>query len=234
MYGVAGALSSRRETPLFPPALSPVSGNEANDGLEVTGRSHKEVPMTQHRLLQALTLASLTTLLAGAAGCSQGQGPTEPASVNASAASKSLASSLDKSHGGRNGSDDPAGDDHRGAQGGGTQAPGTDDPNGDRHGGRNGGGNQGGQQGGQHPPRGSELEGAVTAVDPAAGLVTLAGGKKIAVNAQTAFDRRGDLFTLAKLAGAVTAGKHVRAEAHGTLQADGSLLATTIKAEIDR
>ncbi len=186
--------------------------------------------MTQHRLLQALTLASLTTLLVGADGCSQGQGPTEPASLNATAASKSLASSLDKSHGGRNGSDDPAGDDH-----GGTQAPGTDDPNGDRHGGRNGGGNQGGQQGGhQRPPRGSELEGAVTAVDPAAGLVTLASGKKIAVNAQTAFDRRGDLLTLAKVADAVAAGKHVRAEAHGTLQADGSLLATTIKAEIDR
>lgn len=181
--------------------------------------------MTQHRLLQALTLASLTTLLAGAAGCSQGQGPTEPSSLNAPAASKSLASSLDKSHGGRNGSDDPAGDDH---QGGGTQAPGTDDPNGDRHGGRNQG-NQG--QGGQ---RGSELEGAVTAADPAAGLVTLARGKKIAVNAQTAFDRRGDLLTLAKVADAVAAGKHVRAEAHGTLQADGSLLATTIKVEIGR
>ena len=191
--------------------------------------------MNSHRLLQSLTLVSVTTLLLGAAGCSQGQSPTEPSSLSAPATSKSRASSLDKSHGGRNGSDDPAGDDHGGAQGGGTQAPGTDDPNGDRHGGRNGGGNQGGQQGGhQHPPRGSELEGSVTAVDPAAGLVTLASGKKIAVNAQTVFDRRGDLFTLAKLADAVAAGKHVRAEAHGTLQADGSLLATTIKAEIDR
>ncbi|HEY0557068.1 MAG TPA: hypothetical protein VGG20_22625, partial [Thermoanaerobaculia bacterium] len=70
--------------------------------------------MNSHRLLQSLTLVSVTTLLLGAAGCSQGQSPTEPSSLSAPATSKSLAASLDKSHGGRNGSDDPAGDDHQG------------------------------------------------------------------------------------------------------------------------
>jgi hypothetical protein len=188
--------------------------------------------MTRQNLIQALTLASLTTLIVAASGCSQGQSPTEP-SASSSAASKSLVSS-EKRHG----ADDPAGDDHGGTQAGGNQGGGADDPNGDRHGGRNQGGNQGGNQGNQggqpRTPRGVEREGAVTAVDQAAGTLTLAGGKVIAVTAQTTFDRRGDLFTLAKTADAVTAGKHVRAEGRGTLQPNGSLLATTLKVEIDR
>jgi hypothetical protein len=178
--------------------------------------------MTRLRTLQTATLLSLSTLLLGLAGCSQGQSPTEPASLNASVAAKSLAATPDKSHGGsgRGGSDDPAGDDHRGGQTGG-----ADDPAGHHHGGRNG------DQ--QRPPQaGAELEGAVATVDLSAGTVALAGGKRIAVNAQTRFDPKGDLFTLATLADAVTAGKRVRVEARGTLQAGGSLLATTIKAEI--
>jgi hypothetical protein len=181
--------------------------------------------MAQRRFLQVLTLLSLSTLVLGASGCSQGHSPTEPESLNASVGPKSLSASLDKRHGGsgRGGSDDPAGDDH------GTQGRGADDPAGDDHGGRNGG-NGGGQQ---RPPRAVELQGVVTAVDQAAGTVTLASGKRIVVNGQTQFDRRGDLISLTKLADAVAAGKHPRAEARGTLQADGSLLAKTIKAEID-
>jgi hypothetical protein len=182
--------------------------------------------MTRHNLIQALTLASLTTLIAATSGCSQGQSPTEP-SASASVASKSLVSS-EKRHG----ADDPAGDDRGGTQTGGTQTGGADDPIGDRHGGRNQGGNQGG--GNQRAPRGAEREGAVTAVDQAAGTLTLAGGKVIAVNAQTTFDRRGDLVTLPAAANAVTAGQHVRAEGRGTVQANGSLLAKTLKVEIDR
>jgi len=184
--------------------------------------------MAQRRFLQVLTLLSLSTLVLGASGCSQGHSPTEPEGLNASAGAKSLAASSDKrgGGGGRGGSDDPAGDNH------GNQGRGTDDPAGDDHGGRNGGngGNGGGQQ---RPPRAVELEGVVTAVDQAAGTVTLASGKRIVVNGQTQFDRRGDLVSLAKLADAVAAGKHPRAEARGTLQADGSLLAKTVKAEID-
>jgi hypothetical protein len=183
--------------------------------------------MTRLRTLQTATLLSLSTLLLDLAGCSQGQSPTEPAGLNASVAAKSLSAAPDKSHGGsgRGGSDDPAGDDHRDGQTGGTQTGGADDPAGHHRGDRNG------DQ--QRPPRaGSELEGAVATVDVSAGTVALAGGKRIAVNAQTRFDPKGDLFTLATLADAVTAGKRVRVEARGTLQASGSLLATTVKAEI--
>jgi hypothetical protein len=53
------------------------------------------------------------------------------------------------------------------------------------------------------------------------------------VNGQTQWNRRGDLFTLQQVAAAVAAGKPTRAEARGTRQADGSLLAQTIKAEVD-
>jgi hypothetical protein len=190
--------------------------------------------MAQRRLLQVLTLLSLSTLIVGVSGCSQGHGPTEPESLSSSAAPKSLSASPGRSHGGsgRGGSDDPAGDDHGG------QGNGADDPAGDDHGGRNGGhrgdGNGGGNHGQQQrPPRAGELEGAVATVDPAANTVTLASGKRIVVNGQTQFDRRGDLFSLSKLADAVAAGKRARAEGRGALQADGSLLAKTIKVEID-
>jgi hypothetical protein len=196
--------------------------------------------MTQRRFLQVLTLLSLSTLTLGAAGCSQGHSPTEPESLSASSATKSLAASPGKRHG----ADDPAGDDSGGNNHGGTQGPGIDDPAGDDHGGTQGPGTddpagddhgnhggRGGQQ--QRPPRGAgELEGTVTTVDPAAGTLTLAGGKKIAVDGQTQWNRRGDLFSLQAVADAVAAAKPTRAEARGTRRADGVLLAQTIKAEI--
>lgn len=175
--------------------------------------------MIRLRLPFALTLAALSTLALGAAGCSSGQSPTEPARLDAGTKSASLDVK-------RHGADDPAGDDHGGQQGGG-----ADDPAGDDHGGR------------QRPPapaptprpaRGQELEGAVTAVDAGAQLLTLAGGKRIAVTAQTQWNARGDLTTLGQVAASVAAGKTTRAEARGTRRADGALVAQTIKVEVGR
>lgn len=164
--------------------------------------------MTRFRLLPTLTLLSLSTL---AFGCSNRQSPTEPA-FDTPVAAKSLAVSQDKRHG----ADDPAGDDH------GQQGQGVDDPAGDDHGGRQGRP--------QRPARAGQAEGAVASVN--AGSLVLAGGQRIAVNGQTQWNRRGDLFSLQQVAAAVTAGKPTRAEARGTRQADGSLLAQTVKAEV--
>jgi len=169
--------------------------------------------MIRFRLLPTLTLLSLSTLAFGAVGCSNGQSPTEPA-FDTPVTAKSLAISQDKRHG----ADDPAGDDH-----GGQQAGGADDPAGDDHGGRNGRP--------QRPVRAGQAEGTVASVD--AGSLVLAGGQRIAVSSQTQWNRRGDLFSLQQVAAAVAAGKPTRAEARGTRQADGTLLAQTIKAEVD-
>jgi hypothetical protein len=171
--------------------------------------------MIQHRFPRILTLLSLSTLVLGAMGCSNSQSPTEPASFDTPVVSKSLAVSTDKRHG----ADDPAGDDR-----GGRRGRGTDDP-------ANGG--NGGVQ--QRPPRaGVEREGAVASIDTAAGALVLAGGQRVAVNGQTQWNKRGDLFSLQQVAAAVRAGKPTRAEGSGTLQADGSLLAKTLKAEVGR
>jgi len=169
--------------------------------------------MIRFRLLPTLTLVSLSTLALGTVACSGGQSPTEPA-FDTPVAAKSLAVSQDKRHG----ADDPAGDDR-----GGQQTGGADNPAGDDHGGRNGRP--------QRPARAGQAEGAVASVD--AGSLVLAGGQRIAVNGQTQWNRRGDLFSLQQVAAAVTAGKPTRAEARGTRQADGTLLAQTIKAEVD-
>ncbi|HEY3571495.1 MAG TPA: DUF5666 domain-containing protein [Thermoanaerobaculia bacterium] len=172
--------------------------------------------MIRYRLLSTLTLLSLSTL---AVACSGGQSPTEPAFENP-AATKSLAVSQDKRHG----SDDPAGDDRGGQQ----RTGGADDPAGDDH-----GNHQGGRNGRpQRPARAAQAEGAVASVDAGSGILVLAGGQRIAVNGQTQWNRRGDLVSLPQMAAAVTAGKPTRAEARGTRQADGSLLAQTIKAEV--
>ncbi len=175
--------------------------------------------MIRYRLLPTLTLLSLSTLALGAVGCSNGQSPTEPAAFDTPAASKSLAVSTDKRHG----ADDPAGDDHGGRNGG----NGADDPAGDDHGGRNGQ-----PQRPPRPARGAELEGAVASVDVSGGVLVLASGKRIAVNGQTQWNARGDLFSLQQVAASVAAGRRTRAEARGTLQT-GGLLATTVKAEVD-
>jgi hypothetical protein len=155
-------------------------------------------------------------------GCSNGQSPTEPAALDTPVTAKSLAASAPQDK--RHGADDPAGDDH-----GGRQGRGADDPAGDDNGGRRNGGQQ------QRPPRGgAEVEGTVTAVNAASGTLVLAGGQQIAVNGQTQWNARGDLFTLKQVAAAVAAGKATRAEARGARQANGSILAQTIKAEVGR
>src|SRR3954451_7951393 len=129
---------------LFPRASRAVSACKRFRTLG--SRGNKEIPMIRLRLPFALTLAALSTLALGAAGCSGGQSPTEPARLDAGTKSASLDVK-------RHGADDPAGDDHGGRQGGG-----ADDPAGDDRGGR------------QKPPapvptprpaRGQELEGAV-------------------------------------------------------------------------
>ena len=61
----------------------------------------------------------------------------------------------------------------------------------------------------------------------------LAGGQRIVVNGQTQWDSRGDLFSLQQVAAAVNAGRPTRAEARGTVRADGALVAQTVKAEVD-
>jgi hypothetical protein len=178
---------------------------------------------TKLRFPRILTLLSLSTLVVGAAGCSNGQSPTEPASFDTPvAASSSLSVAGDKRHG----ADDPAGDDRGGRRGrGGRQGRGNDDPAGDDRGGRNG-------NNGNKPRAGTEREGVVAAVD--AGALVLASGQRIVVNGQTQWNSRGDLFSLQQVAAAVNAGKPTRAEARGTLRADGALVAQTIKAAVDQ
>ena len=148
--------------------------------------------MSRLRLPFALTLAALSTLALGAAGCSSGQSPTEPARLDAAAKSASPDAK-------RHGADDPAGDDHGGRQGAvPTIPPGT----GDDHGGRQPSPAPGPAP---RPARGQELEGAVTAVDAGAQLLTLAGGRRIALTAQTQWNSRGDLTTLKQVAASVAA-----------------------------
>ena len=175
--------------------------------------------MIRYRFLPTLTLVSLSALALGTVGCSQGQSPTEPAAFDTPVAAKSLDVSQDKRHG----ADDPAGDDR-----GGQQGRGADDPAGDDRGGQRGGGRQ-------RPPRGGqELEGKIASVDAGSGILTLAGGRRIVVNGQTQWNARGDLFSLQQVTASVTAGKPTRAQARGTRQANGDLLAQTIKAEVGR
>jgi hypothetical protein len=183
--------------------------------------------MSRIRFPRLLTLLSLSTLAFGAVGCSN-QSPTEPASFDAPAAKSLPSTAAVQDAGKRHGADDPAGDD-RGQR----RGRGADDPAGDDHGrhGR-GQGNQGNQQ--QRPPRANqELEGAVASVDTGAGALVLAGGQRIVVNGQTQWNRRGDLTSLGQVAAAVSAGRPTRVEARGSRQTDGSLLAQTIKAEVD-
>jgi len=184
--------------------------------------------MNRFRFPRLLTLVSVSALAFGAVGCSN-QSPTEPASFDDAPAAKSLSTTAGAEiTGKRHGADDPAGDDR-----GGRQGRGADDPAGDDRGGRRGRGrgqdDQGGQQ--QRPQRGAELEGTVTSVG--AGSLVLAGGQTIVVNGQTQWNRRGDLTTLDQVRAALAAGKPTRAEARGTRQANGSLVAQTLKVEVD-
>jgi hypothetical protein len=179
--------------------------------------------MNRHRVSVLLTSLSLSTLAMGAVGCSNSSSPTEPAFDEPSVAASSLSSTGDKRRG-RGGGDDPAGDNRRGRGNGNDDRRGND--------GRGRGGDDRRDDDRQHPPRaGAEFEGSVTAVN--GNTIVLAGGTRVTVNGQTQWSARGDLFTLAQVAGSVASGDPTRVEGRGTRQADGSFLAQTIKAEVD-
>ncbi|HEX7181816.1 MAG TPA: DUF5666 domain-containing protein [Thermoanaerobaculia bacterium] len=167
--------------------------------------------------LSALALASLLAL--PFAGCSEGQSPTEPMLSDLDATS-SMASVTEEARGRGRGGDDNKGDDNNNNR---NNRRGRGNRNDDRNDDRN-----------NRPQGGREFEGAVASVNAGAGTVTLAGGTRIIVNAQTQWIARGDLFSLSQIAGSLQAGDNPRVEGRGTRQADGSIVAQTIKAEDER
>ena len=204
--------------------------------------------MNPHRRLASLAALPLAAALL--VGCSQGS-PTEP-SLEQSALSVAPASSLtsvsDESRGrgrggdddrdddrrGRRGRDDRNGNDDRGGRNGGDDRGGRNGGGGgggDDRGGRNGGGGGGGRNDDGQPRTGLEFEGAVVAVNGQ--TITIAGGTRIVVNGATQWSGRGDLFTLDAVAGSLASGDPTRVEGRGERQANGTLLARTIKAEVD-
>jgi hypothetical protein len=170
--------------------------------------------MAHRNAFSTFALITLTVLPLGAIGCSEGQSPTEPAAFDtASTTAASVTSATDASRGG--GSNNDANDDNN---------------NNRRRRGRGNGGNNGG--GGVTPQAGREFEGAVRAVN--GNGVTLASGVRIVVNAQTQWAARGDLFSLSEVAASKAAGHAPRVEGRGARQADGSIVAASIKAEDNR
>ena len=177
--------------------------------------------MNRHHAVKLIALISLTTLPLGTMACSKGSSsPTEPAFLEddatlttavTSASSASLVTAESKGRG----SDDPAGDDNGGKKGG--------------KNGKGGKGNKGGRD--DQPRTGREFEGAVTSVGGSS--LTLANGTRIVVNGQTQWSARGDLRTLSQVARSVDAGRPTRAEGRGTRQTDGSIVAQTLKVEVD-
>jgi hypothetical protein len=173
--------------------------------------------------LQTLALASILTLPLATTACSPGHSPTEPAfddpvanTSAVSASSSTLSSATDESRRGRGGKDD-----------GTTKNDDKNNNKGNR--GRGRGGNGGDDNGNKAPRGGQEFEAAVSSVG--SGSLTLANGVRVVVNGTTQWSSRGDLFTLDQISGSLAAGRHPRVEGRGTRQADGSILATTIKAE---
>jgi hypothetical protein len=190
--------------------------------------------MTSHRAV--LVLASIA-LAAGALGaCSRSaSSPTEPSLAAFDDASKSLSSASDESRRGGGGSsgsgsgsgqDDGSADDRRG------RGHGNDDGTTDNRGRGRGSRGRGNRPDEPRPPRvGQEFEATVQSVTGQ--TLTLAGGLRVTVDAQTRFDPRGDLLSLAAIAGSVAANERPRVEGRGERQADGSIRAATIKAEVD-
>ncbi|HEX6902992.1 MAG TPA: hypothetical protein VF789_24965 [Thermoanaerobaculia bacterium] len=184
-----------------------------------------------NRKLSLLTLSALLAL--GAAGCSKGSSPTEPAFdlEDSAVAASSVSDSSDK----RRGGDDNGTDDNGGASNSGRRGRGQDDPPGDDRGRRGRGGRGGNNNRPDDNPRparaGQEFEAAVTAVNGQ--MLVLANGARVTVNGQTQWSNRGDLLNLSQVSGAVSANRPVRAEGRGTRQSDGTILATTLKVEVD-
>ena len=170
-----------------------------------------------------LALASALILPLGTLACSEGQSPTEPSfDLEAQSAPSSTLSSAtgDSRRGGRT----TTADDNNNRRGRGGRR--NDDVGGDDNNQRRGGRNQ------RPAAQGQEVEGTVARVN--GGTLVLTSGQSIAVNAQTRWDARGDLLSLGEVANAVQAGQNPRAEARGARQADGTILAQVIKAEVDR
>lgn len=163
-----------------------------------------------------LALTAALSLPLATIGCSQGSSPTEPAfddEVVSSSGSLSVATEESKGRNRGRGGDDKK----------------DDGNNNNRRRGRggNGGGNGGGNDDGARTGR--EFEGSVASVG--SNSVTLAGGLRIVVDGSTQWSGRGDLLSLSEIAGSLAAGNAPRVEGRGTRQADGSILAATIKAE---
>ena len=173
--------------------------------------------------LQTLALASILTLPLATTACSPGQSPTEPAfddeTSAVSASSSTLSSATDESRRGRGGKDD-----------GTTKNDDKNNNKGNR--GRGRGGNGGDDNGNTAPRGGQEFEAAVSSVG--SNSLTLANGVRVVVTGTTQWSGRGDLFTLNQVAGSLAAGRHPRVEGRGTRQADGSIVANTIKAEDEK
>lgn len=79
----------------------------------------------------------------------------------------------------------------------------------------------------------TQFEGPVTDVDVPGSRVRLASGQTVRVDGSTQWSRLGDVIDLASLATAVSQGRASRVEGSGISQSDGSVLAATLKAEID-
>jgi hypothetical protein len=211
--------------------------------------------MSRHRSLLVLAAVALSTATLGA--CSKSS-PTEPSpladleAASLSSSSSSMTGITDESrHGGRGGddgsaddnggsrrgrgrgADDAAGDDRGGRRGG--RGRGADDAAGDDRGGRGGGRGRGADDGTPRAPRapraGQQFEGAVVAVTGQ--TLTLAGGTRVVVDGQTQWNARGDLFSLAQVERSVASGDPTRVEGRGTRQGGGTLVALTLKAEVD-
>jgi hypothetical protein len=185
--------------------------------------------MNTHRSLKLIALTSILTLPLGTVACSNGSSPTEPAFSDdqlVSASTSGLSSATAESKG----SDDQGVDDRGGND--------NDDNNGDNRGGKSGKGKGGkGRKGGgrddnnNNQRAGREFEGAVASVGQSS--ITLANGTRIVVNGQTQWIARGDLHSLTEIADSVASGDPTRVEGRGARQADGSILARTLKAEVD-
>jgi hypothetical protein len=78
---------------------------------------------------------------------------------------------------------------------------------------------------------GEEFEASVTSVQGA--NLILANGTRVIVNGQTQWNNQGDLFNLSQVSRAVAANRPVRAEGRGTRQGNGTILALTLKVEVD-
>jgi len=178
--------------------------------------------------LSTLALASVLILPLATAGCSKGSSPTEPAFDDELASASALSVATEESRGGGDDNSADDNDNNRRRRGRGGNDDKADDNN-NRRRGRGGRGNNGKDDDNRPARNGREFEGAVASVG--SDSVTLVGGLRIVINGGTQWSSRGDLFSLSQISSSLAAGNDPRVEGRGTRQGDGSILATTIKAE---